>query len=73
MLSVIVRKMPAVPKVAHVLVGMTTRELSVTRRFSDAKVGRGTDMSRIMGKPTFWFPTRSNTNRAVQLQKMARD
>ena len=25
-----------------------------------------------MRKPTFWFPTRSDTNRAVQLQKMAR-
>ena len=30
------------------------------------------DMSRVMRKPTFWFPTWSNTNRAVQLQKMAR-
>ena len=29
-------------------------------------------MSRVMRKPTFWFPTRSNTNQAVQLQKMAR-
>ena len=26
-----------------------------------------------MRKPTFWFPTRSDTNRAVQSQKMARD
>ena len=25
-----------------------------------------------MGKPTFWFPTWSDTNQAVQLQKMAR-
>ena len=29
-------------------------------------------MSRFMRKPTFWFPTRSDTNQAVQLQKMAR-
>ena len=29
-------------------------------------------MSRVMRKPTFWFPYRSNTNQAVQLQKMAR-
>ena len=29
-------------------------------------------MSRIMRKPTFWFPTWSDTNRAVQSQKMAR-
>ena len=26
-----------------------------------------------MRKPTFWFPTWSYTNQAVQLQKMARD
>ena len=25
-----------------------------------------------MRKPTFWFPTWSDTNQAVQLQKMAR-
>ena len=25
-----------------------------------------------MRKPTFWFPTRSDTNHAEQLQKMAR-
>ena len=28
-------------------------------------------MSDLVG-PTFWFPTRSDTNQAVQLQKMAR-
>ena len=28
--------------------------------------------SRLMGKQTFWFPTRSDTNQAVQLQKMTR-
>ena len=26
-----------------------------------------------MRKPTFWFPTWSDTNQAVQLQEMARD
>ena len=26
-----------------------------------------------MGKPTMWFPTRSDTNRAVQSQKMVRN
>ena len=30
------------------------------------------DMSRIMRKTTFWFPTWCDTNQAVQLQKMAR-
>ena len=29
-------------------------------------------MSRVMRKPTFWFPSRSDTNQAVQLQKMTR-
>ena len=29
-------------------------------------------MSLVMRKPTFWFPTWSDTNQAVQLQKMAR-
>ena len=29
-------------------------------------------MNHVMRKPTFWFPTWSNTNQAVQLQKMAR-
>ena len=29
-------------------------------------------LRRVMRKPTFWFPTWSDTNQAVQLQKMAR-
>ena len=29
-------------------------------------------MSRVMRKPAFWFPTWSDTNQAVQLQKMAK-
>ena len=30
------------------------------------------DMSRLVGKPTMWFPNRSDTNRPVQSQKRAR-
>ena len=30
-------------------------------------------MSRLVGKPTMWFPTRSDTNQAVQAQQIARD
>ena len=30
------------------------------------------NMSRVMRKPTFWFPTWSDTNQAVHLQKVAR-
>ena len=33
---------------------------------------RNKKMSRVMKKPMFWFPTCSDTNQAVQLQKMAR-
>ena len=29
-------------------------------------------MSHLVGKPTMWFPNRSDTNQAVQLQKQAR-
>ena len=29
-------------------------------------------MSRLMGKPTMWFPIRSDKNRPVQSQKQAR-
>ena len=29
-------------------------------------------MSRVTRKPTFWFSTRSDTNQAVQLHRMAR-
>ena len=29
-------------------------------------------MSCLVGKPTMWFPTRSDTNRPVQAQKRAR-
>ena len=30
------------------------------------------DLSCLVGKPTMWFPNRSDTNRAVQAQKQAR-
>ena len=30
------------------------------------------EMSRVVRKSMFWFPTRSDTNQAVQLQKMTR-
>ena len=30
-------------------------------------------LSLLVGKPTMWFPNRSDTNRAVYAQKMARD
>ena len=32
----------------------------------------GKHMSRLVGKPTMWFPTRPDTNRPVQTQKRAR-
>ena len=41
-------------------------------RFVTAEKLQQTQMSRVMRKPTFWFPTWFDTNQAVQLQKMAR-
>ena len=36
------------------------------------KVTHHFHMSRLVGKPTMWFPTRSDTNRPVLSQKRAR-
>ena len=36
------------------------------------KVMQTRHLSHVMRKPTFWFPTWSDINQAVQLQKMAR-
>ena len=36
------------------------------------KFSRVQEMSRLVGKPTIWFPNRSDTNRAVQTLKQAR-
>ena len=36
------------------------------------KEERKNDLSRLVGKPTMWFPNRSDTNRPVQAQKRAR-
>ena len=33
---------------------------------------RADNMSRAMRKPTFWFPTWSDPNQAVQLQELVR-
>ena len=39
---------------------------------TEAVVVIGCHMSRLVGKPTMWFPNRSDTNRPVQSQKRAR-
>ena len=36
------------------------------------KVGCCYHLSRLVGKPTMWFPNRSDTNRPVQAQERAR-
>ena len=36
-------------------------------------INESINLSRVMRKPTMWFPNKSDTNRAVQAQKMARD
>ena len=53
------------------LVPQTYRERLQEERwtFITQQVNR---LSRVMRKPTFWFPTRSDTDQAVQLQKIAR-
>ena len=40
--------------------------------FSRHREGNELHMSRLVGKPTMWFPNRSDTNWAVQAQTMAR-
>ena len=40
--------------------------------FCETVYGSSGKMRCVMRKPTFWFPTWSDTNQAVQLQKMAR-
>ena len=51
---------------SNVLLGL---EISIRPWLSDCGLHY---MSRVMRKPTFWFTTWSDTNQAVQLQKMAR-
>ena len=41
-------------------------------RFLSASQIRHNYMSHLVGKPTMWFPNRSDTNQAVQAQKQAR-
>ena len=50
-------------------IGEASKETMTTEIKPLAKEGK---MSLVMRKPMFWFPTWSNTNQAVQLQKMAR-
>ena len=42
------------------------------RKQSDHNYNMCTCMSRLVGKPTMWFPNRFDTNWAVHTQKMAR-
>ena len=46
-------------------------KILVSRKFRTFTV-KFTQISHVMRKPMFWFPTWSDTNQAVQLQKMAR-
>ena len=47
------------------------RHSEVTRILHESEVPIN-KFVRVMRKPTFWFPTWSDTNQAVQLRKMAR-
>ena len=50
---------------------VTPRSSSNSRLYTKRKFNH-VYMNRLMGKPTMWFPNKSNTNRPVQLQKQAR-
>ena len=52
---------------------MVVETLSNTELFGKLCFLRIVYLSRLVGKPTMWFPNRSDTNRAVQSQKRARD
>ena len=43
-----------------------------TNQLAQPKIHFGDNLRHVMRKPTFWFPTWSDTNQAIQLQKMAR-
>ena len=45
---------------------------SFSSQFSCVDVRYVREMSRLVGKPTMWFPNKSYTNQAVQSQKQAR-
>ena len=55
------------------LISFPLKKILVVEYLNCIKVGVQQDqLSHVMRKPTFWFPTRSDTNQTVQLQKMAR-
>ena len=56
------------------IVGFPTRRLNYIARgsFRNELCSDMTEMSRLVRKPTMWFPNRSDTNQAVQAQERAR-
>ena len=52
--------------------GITSCERAFKTAVNATVGSRIEQMSHVMRKPTFWFPTRSGTNQTVQPQKMAR-
>ena len=65
-----------VPLRALFLVGIVMQHLMILHHGKVSNFAKGgkliADLSLVMRKPTFWFSTRSDTNQAVQLQKMTR-
>ena len=59
-------------KEAHTIKTMNNKGADQTAHRHKAGLLMMSQMSRVMRKPTFWCPTWSDTNLAVQLQKMAR-
>ena len=54
------------------LVSNLTRPTAIVLYQPDKLDGKYCELSLCMIKPTIWVPTRSDTNRAVQSQKMVR-
>ena len=48
---------------------MTLAADSSLSKPGDSSTKTVSHLSRVMGKPTMWFPNRSDTNRAVHVQK----
>ena len=56
----------------YICIYVLSHNKSSTELMLSVNVWKGLKMSRLVGKPTMWFPNRSDTNRPVQLQKQAR-
>ena len=67
---------PTLYYLAHISVLHISRKIMMSENESaiiTKSIHYKIDTSSLVGKPTMWFPNRSDSNRAVQAQKMAGD